>query len=92
MGKSHLAYLDVLSGMIPCKLLRFERSRHLANRGQLEAVIQFTADRGPYKRGATDKWPVPQVIPRDKVKISRRHGAFVHPYDWSDYGVEVPKE
>lgn len=87
-----LAYFNSrFSGMVPCKVMQFKRETAWPDAGKLMAVVRYTANRGPYHRGMIKTWPISEVIPRDKVKILRRGGAFVRSYDWADYPIEIPK-
>lgn len=91
MTKSTLAYLDTaFSGMVPCKLIAFERETAWPDGGRLYARVQYTATRGGYDRGVTDSWPSRMVIPRDKVKLRRNGRHLVLAYDWADYGMDIP--
>lgn len=82
-----LAYFDsTFSGMVPCKLLRFERDH-----GSLLAVIEYTGDRPGYPKGSREQWSARYVIPRDKVKLRQNGRHIVLAYDWADYGIAIPE-
>jgi hypothetical protein len=87
-----LAYFDsTFSGLIPCKLLGFERATNWPDAGALLARVEYTADRPGYPKGSQEVWSARYVIPRDKVRrrILGRHLVLV--YDWKDYGIDIPE-
>src|SRR5262245_16398196 len=89
-AKTPLAYFDShFTGMVPCRLLRFERGLTFFDRHTLLAVVQYTADRGPYRKGDIESWNAPYVIPRNRVTVHRNGRATIAAYDWADY-VDIP--
>ena len=74
---STLAYFDSLQGLIPIRILAvgdWSDSNSIAR-------VQFTATRGPWKRGAVESWPLRRIVPR--TAVYRRGGStYIRGYNW----------
>jgi hypothetical protein len=82
-----LAYLDSFSGLVPCRVVAVG---DWSDPGS-EARIQFTATRGPWKRGEFETFPLRRVVPRSAVR-RRKYSTSIMPYSWVDRGVRKGDE
>ena len=87
---ARLAYWDSFVGLIPCRVVRIEKSPDPNWRDPFGrdygVVATLTADRGPYHRGERIAQSPAHIWPRDYVRSKRgTYGQtkIVAPYDWS---------
>jgi hypothetical protein len=85
-----LAYLDVISGLIPCRVISWTPYRHDYTNGQFGSGfwVQYTATRGAYMRGAIEWWSVSAIVPRRAV-VTRNGRYVVKPYSWPETAPEL---
>jgi len=85
-----LAYIDTLSGLLPCRVLSvcgdngLELGRGIASDrrsdGGCRVQVVLTADRGAYKRGdVMSDYPARYIVPRAALRTIRRR-YYVFPY------------
>jgi hypothetical protein len=86
------AYLDSFSGLVPCIILEWTPYRHDYKRGEFGAgfVVKYTAERGAYKRGNVEWWPVSRIVPRSAV-VTRSGQYRIMPYSWPDLAPKLFK-
>lgn len=72
-----LAYLDSFSGLVPCRIIAVG---DWSDRNS-ECRVQYTATRGPYKRGQFDTWPLRNVVPRSAIR-HRKYNTTIQTYSW----------
>ena len=90
MANNRLAYWDSFSGLVPCRVIRIERSPDPDWRDPFGhdygVVAVLTASRGPYRCGERIAQSPMHVWPRDCVRNKRgTYGRtkIVAPYDWA---------
>lgn len=87
-----LAYFNsAFSGLVPCKLLGFERATNWPDQGALLARVEYTTDRAGFPKGSQEVWSARYVIPRDKVRLRTSGKHVILAYDWKDYGIAIPE-
>lgn len=73
-----LAYLDSSAGLVPCRILAVGDWSN----GSSEARVQFTATRGPYRKGEISTHVLRHVVPRSAI-YRRKYVMLILPYSWS---------
>lgn len=76
-----LAYFDSFAGLVPCRILAVDDWSDTSS----QARVQYTATRGPYKRGEYGTHVLRHVVPRSAVYRSRQAcGHYrIRPYSWT---------
>lgn len=70
-----LAYFDSMTGIVPCKVLRRYDDTNLE--------IRLTATRNVWHKGMIQIVSESFVIPRDKVRRSRKYGVLISGFEWN---------
>lgn len=74
-----LAYFDSFAGLVPCRIVATGDWQDNSS----PMRVQYTATRGPYKRGQCDTWTRGHIVPRDKIRRSKYGSSTILAYDWA---------
>lgn len=75
-----LAYFDSFAGLVPCRIVAVGDWDNKFS----DARVQFTATRGPWKKGEFYTALLCRIVPRKAVSV--RNGQYrIRAYKWSDH-------
>jgi len=76
-----LAYFDSFSGLVPCRILSVDRTPDTMGSSAF-VEVQFTAPRGPFRRGEKYTTFLHRVVPRNAIRRTRYH-TRIRAHDWN---------